>query len=108
MKRIPPRVADIVATRAAGNCEAMNFPSCNGRAEHLHHRQLRSQGGGHDVVNLIHVCHLCHEWIHKNPKKAYELGWLVRSVHEPSVTPVAYRGRLFLLDKEGGVQPWDG
>lgn len=98
MSRIPKEVADIVVERADGWCEAMCAAGCTGRAEHLHHRRLRSQQGGHEVANLIHICHVCHDWIHKHPAAAFDHGWLVRSTCEPEVSTLLYRcsKRVFL------------
>lgn len=74
-------------------CEVMVPGVCNGRGEHWHHRKLRSQGGRHEPVNGLMVCHLCHEWIHRHPALSYEAGWLVRSLDEPKLVPVVRRGR---------------
>jgi hypothetical protein len=64
--------------RAKGRCEAhVAAASCTGRAEHAHHRMLRSQGGSDDPANLLAVCHRCHDWIHRNPAWSYERGFLL-------------------------------
>lgn len=102
--RIPKDVAEMVKDRADGHCEAANFPTCTGFPEHLHHRQLRSQGGGHTVENLIAVCSSCHTWFHREVKAAQSQGWIVRSVHDPSETPMKYRGRPALLTEGGAVE----
>lgn len=63
--------------RAHGRCEAgITAAGCTGRAEHVHHMQLRSQGGSDDIANLLAVCHRCHGHIHANPAESYEMGWL--------------------------------
>jgi 5-methylcytosine-specific restriction endonuclease McrA len=41
------------------------------RRLHVHHIQWRSNGGTHDLANLITVCRTHHEQIH--PHMAYEL-----------------------------------
>ena len=102
--RIPKDVAEMVKDRADGHCEAANFPTCTGHAEHLHHRQLRSQGGGHTVENLIAVCSSCHTWFHREVAAATSQGWIVKSVHDPSETPMKYRGRTVVLAADGGVE----
>lgn len=91
MSRIPKDVADVVVERADGWCEAMLPHGCTGRAEHLHHRRLRSQQGGHEVANLIHICHMCHDWIHRNPRESYQRGLLVRSTCDPELEVLMYR-----------------
>lgn len=50
---------------------------CAKRGGHVHHRQLRSQGGPHIPSNLILVCLTCHDWIHHHPTMALARGWLV-------------------------------
>ncbi len=62
--------------RAHGLCEAQASVACTGRAEHVHHILLRSQGGSDDPANLLAVCHRCHRWIHDYPERSYREGWL--------------------------------
>lgn len=103
--RIPRDVAEIVAERASGFCEIMNRESgCNGRAEHMHHRQLRSQGGEHTVSNLVHICAACHYWIHNNTGASYDVGWLVRSTREPESMPFFRRGGAVILMPDGEME----
>ena len=103
-KRMPAKVARAVLDRAGGVCEANLFPMCSGRAEHIHHRQYRSRGGEHTVENCAVICHVCHEWIHANPKESAALGWSVHACENPAVEPVAYRGRMVLLLGNGGIE----
>lgn len=70
----------LVAERCQGACEART-DVCTGQAEAVHHMLRRSQGGGHDVDNLLAVCTACHQFIHGNPAKAVALGLL----RKPSV-----------------------
>lgn len=64
--------------RAHGRCEAnIAAAACTGRAEHAHHRLMRSQGGSDDPSNLLAVCGRCHRHIHNNPGWAYERGFLL-------------------------------
>jgi hypothetical protein len=101
-KPMPPEVAEIVTERAQGMCEIMSRDTgCTGRAEHLHHRQLRSQGGEHTVENLIHICSTCHYWLHAHPAIAYTNGWLVKSTKNPREIPFRRRGGFIVLTECG-------
>ena len=103
--RIPREVAEIVAERAQGMCEIMDPQTgCNGRAEHMHHRQLRSQGGEHTVENLVHVCSACHHWLHMHPAIAYTNGWLVKSTRDPECEPFLRRGGAVFLFEDGEME----
>lgn len=64
-------------------CEVGRADCCTGRAEHRHHRLLRSQGGGDERENTLDVCGACHRLIHDRPSLAYAHGWLVRSWDRP-------------------------
>lgn len=96
-ERMPQDVVDAVVARSGGACEAMVPPGCVGVGQHFHHRLLRSQGGTHEVGNIVHLCHVCHEWAHRNPKQAQARGLIVRSVHDPDTTKVRYRNGGYVL-----------
>lgn len=81
---IPTSVRDEVKTRSGGYCEACGLPG----AEHVHHRKLRSQGGRHEPINLLHVHEKCHRGIHSNPARSYALGHLVHGWADPADVPV--------------------
>lgn len=98
---MPPEVVETVHSRSLHRCEAKQARGCTGRGEQIHHRKLRSQGGAHDVVNLLDVCHVCHAHIHANPRESYERGTLVRSMRNPGEVPVV-RGRGRALPTESG------
>lgn len=99
---IPRKVADLVVGRADGHCEAMIIPAgCVGQAQHLHHRKLRSQGEEHTVGNLVHICHKCHSWIHKNPTEGIKLGFIVKAALDPEMVQVCRRGRWGVLHSSG-------
>ena len=66
----------IVYDRSGGRCEARVAPDCNGKAEHPHHKQMRSASGSDEPSNLVMCCHCCHFWIHLHPKEAMERGLL--------------------------------
>lgn len=80
---VPASVRRAVHARSGGCCEV-----CGGRAEHIHHRRLRSQGGRHELVNLLDVCFACHAAIHANPERSYALGLLVHGWCDPADVPV--------------------
>lgn len=62
---------------------------------HIHHRRLRSQGGGHGPENLITLCAAHHEEAHANPSAAAVLGRIVPSFANPEFVNV------FWLDPHG-------
>ena len=41
-----------------------------------HHVTRRSQGGGHDLPNLLTLCDFHHRWVHDHPAEAKSLGFL--------------------------------
>lgn len=81
---IPPKIRQAVKERSGGICEACGAD----RGEHVHHRKLRSQGGKHELVNLLHVSTRCHGLIHHNPTDSYIRGLLVKRAGDPESTPV--------------------
>lgn len=58
-------------------CEVGRADCCTGRAEHRHHRLMRSQGGTDEAENTIDCCSACHALIHARPSLAYAHGWLL-------------------------------
>lgn len=52
-------------------------------ALHRHHRKLRPHGVDNRPVNILNIPLGLHDWIHKNPEEAHELGWIVKSFEEP-------------------------
>lgn len=82
--RIPLSVRRAVKARSEGSCEVCG---CGG-ADHMHHRKLRSQGGQHTVENLLHVHWGCHADIHRDPRRSYALGHMVRGGLDPADVPV--------------------
>lgn len=103
-RRFPEAVAEAVTARAGGICEALIAGVCGSRAEHMHHRQLKSGGGKDTPANCLHICHLCHDHVHKNPAEAMENGWIVsKFVDDPASVPVSRWGHMTLLDDDGTV-----
>ncbi len=75
-KRRRTEIASLIAlgVRSHGLCE---LPDCTNRAEHPHHRRLRSQGGTDDLGNLMAVCSRCHRAIHDNRAWALANGYII-------------------------------
>lgn len=73
-RRMPGVVVEAVIARSGGRCEGQVADVCTGRAQHLHHRVRRSQGGPHTVENIVHLCEACHTWAHGNVTEARVLG----------------------------------
>lgn len=67
---------EYVRRRSGGFCQVLAL-GCMGKGVHLHHRLMRSQGGGHEAENLTLCCESCHSFIHANPEWSYERGWLL-------------------------------
>lgn len=76
-------VREEVKARSHGYCEFCGMPG----AVHMHHRKLRRHGD-HRALNLLHVHLRCHDDIHHNPDRSYELGHLVRGTDDPATIPV--------------------
>jgi 5-methylcytosine-specific restriction endonuclease McrA len=85
---IPATVRRAVKARSGGICEC----GCGQRAEHMHHRKLRSQGGRHEPVNLLHLTFACHEAAHRERARAEALGLIVPSWADPADVPVTRAG----------------
>lgn len=70
-----------VDARSKGFCEANVDGVCppgRHRADHHHHVWLRSQGGPDEAWNLMHLCHVVHEWAHRNRQESEQLGIIRR------------------------------
>jgi hypothetical protein len=49
---------------------------CSGRG-HIHHRVLRSQGGGHDAGNLLLICEAHHDLAHNSRRSEAEAATVI-------------------------------
>lgn len=71
----------LVIERSGGLCEA-NWPGvCKPgphAGQHVHHRQLRSQGGDHSLDNLMHVCEVVHHHAHNVDRAGAEARGIIR------------------------------
>lgn len=78
---------EIILARCKARCEG-----CGRRitldSMHAHHRKARSAGRDDRPINLLAFCWRCHGWTHANPRKARELGWIVRGRELPEEVPV--------------------
>lgn len=66
---------------------------------HRHHRKLRSQGGGDEPANILILPQELHNWIHDNPEKARELGWIVPGHANPEDVSVTIPEELAKIVK---------
>jgi 5-methylcytosine-specific restriction endonuclease McrA len=75
---VPKAILKAIEERSGGYCERMfNERRCPESAlPQPHHIKPRSQGGKHEISNLMAVCFECHIWIHANPREAKEQGLL--------------------------------
>jgi hypothetical protein len=101
---VPARLKSSLVERASGACEVCGSRSAN----NAHHRKNLSQGGTHELSNLLLLCGsgttLCHGWITEHPGAAKrEYGWSVWRSDEPADVPVLYRGQWVKLDNDGNV-----
>jgi hypothetical protein len=85
-----------------------------GEGRNLHHRQLRSRGGGNVASNLITLSGSgttgTHGYMHANPAIATHYGFIVPSWAEPELVPIRLatalgRHQWALLGDVGNVVP---
>jgi len=67
-----------VYERSEGRCEVMAFHGCSGQCEQVHHKQGRVGDRMTDLSKMAGICQNCHEYIGRNPKLAYEQGWMLK------------------------------
>lgn len=112
-KEVPQRIKDAVDARDK-QTDRMTGQFLGG-ARNLHHRQLRSRGGRHEISNLVTLSGSgttgTHGWVHGHPLAATRLGFLVPSwIHDPGTVPVLVQThprwkRWVLLEGNGHVTP---
>lgn len=104
------RLRALLYDRARGRCEGQVTDDCRRRDGDLnvsgmeaHHRKLRSQGGGHGVVNLAALCPACHRWVHDHPADARLRGLICPSYHDPATWGLTLpSGEVVLLNRDAG------
>ena len=106
---------DALASRFDGYCPWCGLPL--GDTFAVHHRKLRKHGGTDDPANLVALHHGCHNLntrsVHLDPARAYEYGYLVRSMWKPEQVPLRFHGgEWFALHNDhtvttqGGTHEW--
>ena len=74
--RIPSKVREAVLERDSFDgcpcCIWCGHPSPEGAGLHLHHVVRRSQGGKHEVGNLVTLCFKCHMALHNGDHEIEE------------------------------------
>lgn len=85
------KLSKAIKLRSGGSCEA-RVACRRSIAVHMHHRRRASRVDSR--ANLLHVCLKCHDWIHANPERSYELGLLVHSWDDPVEVAVESSGGL--------------
>lgn len=104
MNKVEKTARAMVRERSGGVCEVCG----TARATNYQHRKNRSQAGEWSVVNGLDVCGSgttgCHGWIHANPTKSYERGWMVHSWDDPANVPVRIGCHLVFLTPTGGYR----
>lgn len=63
--------AEKAAKRTGGRCER-----CGAPAQHTHHKLGRRHPDANRDENLMPICLLCHDWVHKHPAEAREQGYM--------------------------------
>lgn len=97
----------VVKRRSGGTCEICGIRP----GESVHHRRKQSQQGPWTPSNCLHLCgdgrspDGCHGMVTNTRSEYYDNGWLVRSWEDWAAKPVLYRGRMVVLDDEGGWFP---
>jgi hypothetical protein len=100
---VPKPQRDKLRERSDGICEVCGAAP----ATNWHHRKNRSQLGGNELSNALHLCGSgttgCHGQITANPSEAVRHGWAVRSHGNPRYIPALRRGTWVYLDDDGGL-----
>ncbi|MCM6776249.1 HNH endonuclease [Nocardia sp. CDC159] len=99
----------LVRKRSGGWCEICGAA----RAESVHHRRNRSQGGPWTASNCVATCgdgtRGCHGWVGRRPAAAHDSGFHLEHGEIPAKTAIVsgLHGHV-LLDDFGGMKPAKG
>lgn len=99
MSDFTPKVRGVILDRDDHRCGMCGRPVYEGA--HVHHRQLRSQGGPSTPDNGITLCLWCHGWVHENVGAAIVSGYIVSSWDTPADQPLTSWRGLILLGTDG-------
>lgn len=98
MSAIPTAVREAVKERQDNQCARCG----NTGAEH-HHR-MRRREGGHGKENIVYLCSTDHRWVHANPKRAQEDGYII-PIHVTDISEVPIKTFMgwVKFTKDGGT-----
>ncbi len=99
MSKIPDLATALIRVRDRDRCQR-----CGGGASDRHHRQRR-RDGGHGAGNLVLMCRTCHGWVHGNPIKAQETGFIVKFADNYLTVPIKTYAGWALLHDDGTMSP---
>lgn len=103
------RTRELVAERSGGWCEICGVE----RADSVHHRRNRSQGGPWTASNCVAACgdgtRKCHGWATNHPKDAATEGFHLEHGDDPLTTPIisGLHGIVLLAD-DGSLKKFGG
>ena len=101
-KAIPTAARKAVRERDLERCVR-----CSSADAHDIHHRMRRRDGGHALSNMVLLCRFDHEWVHANPAKAREHGFIVSAWGDVLDSPIkSFRGWV-VLDNEGGLSRVD-
>lgn len=98
---IPKKSRNLVVARDKSRCVRCAAPAAKGEWHHRRSRSIRD-AHTHSPANGIHLCTLCHKWVHDNPFEARASGFIVSRFANPVLEPVrhALYGWVY-LDEDG-------
>lgn len=73
-----------------------------------HHHRMRRREGGHGKENVVYLCRTDHRWVHANPKRAQEDGYII-PIHVTDISAIPIRTFMgwMLFTKDGDMLPID-
>jgi hypothetical protein len=111
---IPPKVRDLVWTRANSCCERCGQGLTKQSPHSVHHRKLRSRGGTDHISNLVLLCGSgvtgCHGLVHSRQLEGHADGWLISTYEDPQFLGITHWSgelRILLPSGEYGEVVWN-